>query len=500
MVPRSIMEIYILLVYMAALAVLFIFGLNGLLMVYHYLRIRPHDPSTADIMAEISSLDELPVVTIQLPLFNEKHVAERLVEAVCLLDYPIGKLEIQLLDDSTDETRLIVERIVKRKRREGFRIEHLHRTSRDGFKAGALKAGLENASGDYVAIFDADFIPEPDFLRQTLPHLIADPKIGMVQARWEHINGDYSLLTRMQAMALDGHFAMEQQVRNRANFFINFNGTAGIWRRECILDAGNWQSDTLTEDLDLSYRAQLRGWRLLYLNDVTVPAELPSEINGLKSQQFRWTKGAIETARKHLRSVWRSPLPIRVKIHATMHLTSNLIFPFILLIALMNVPMVFIKTQNPGLATYFNLMSIFALASVSSFVFYLCAQRDIRDDWRNRILLFPIFMAGTMGLAVNNTKAVFEAIFNRKSAFNRTPKYNIRTKKDNWARSAYRNSHVSAATAVEILLAGYFLFGVVASFTFSELAAIPFQLMFFFGFSFTGLLSIRHAWMPKGRK
>jgi len=490
------MGIYLLLVYIAALTVLSAFGIYGLVMVYYYIRIKPRDPNPIYDLP----LDALPVVTIQLPLFNELHVAERLVEAVCLLDYPKSKLEIQLLDDSTDQTRQLMARMTRRKRRSGYRIDHLHRENREGFKAGALKAGMKRASGEYVAIFDADFLPEPDFLYRTLPHLLADPTLGMVQARWEHINERYSLLTRMQAMALDAHFAMEQQVRNRAQVFINFNGTAGIWRRNCIEDAGNWHSDTLTEDLDLSYRAQLRGWRFLYLNDVTVPAELPSEINGLKSQQFRWTKGAIETARKHLFRVWRSQLPLRVKLHATMHLTSNVVFPFILTIALLNVPMVFLKNEHPELKIYFDMMAIFAFASISSFLFYLYAQRDIRDDWRNRILLFPVFMAGTMGLAVNNTRAVLEAVFRHQSPFLRTPKYNIRTRKDQWADSAYRFSKVSVGTAIEFALAGYFLFGIVASLTFSEIAAIPFQLMFLFGFGFTSILSIRHAWIPRATK
>lgn len=490
------MGIYLLLVYIAALTVLSAFGIYGLVMVYYYIRIKPHDP---DLLGELL-LEDLPIVTVQLPLFNEMHVAERLVEAVCLLDYPKEKLEIQLLDDSTDQTSALMARMARRKRRSGYRIEHIHRKNREGFKAGALKSGLKRASGEYIAIFDADFMPEPDFIYRTLPHLMADSNIGMVQARWEHINERYSLLTRMQAMALDAHFAMEQQVRNRARFFINFNGTAGVWRKECIEDAGNWHSDTLTEDLDLSYRAQLRGWRFLYLNDVTVPAELPSEINGLKSQQFRWTKGAIETARKHLFNVWRSRLPLRVKLHATMHLTSNVVFPFILAIAILNVPMVFLKSEHPELKAYFDMMAIFAFASLSSFLFYLCAQRDIRDDWRNRILLFPIFMAGTMGLAVNNTKAVLEALFKHKSPFLRTPKYNIRTNKDQWSNSAYRLSKISAGTVVEFILAGYFLFGIVASLTFSEIAAIPFQLMFLFGFGFTSILSIRHAWIPRTAK
>lgn len=484
------MELIVLGAYVLALIVLSIFGLYGFVMVVYYWRLKPSDPIAPELLGEAG----LPIVTVQLPVFNERYVVRRLVDAVCGLDYPLEKLEIQLLDDSTDDTVELSRSIVEEKRALGFDIVLLHRTDRSGFKAGALKEGLAVAKGEYITIFDADFIPNPAFLRETVPHLVGDPGVGMVQARWEHLNSDYSLLTRVQAMALDAHFAMEQQVRNRARFFINFNGTAGVWRKECIVDAGNWHSDTLTEDLDLSYRAQLRGWRFLYLNQVTVPAELPAEVNGLKLQQFRWTKGAIETAKKHLWRVWRSDQRLIVKIHATIHLTSNIVFPFILFIALLNIPIVLVKKAHPELDLYFNLMAVFILASVSSFLFYLCAQRDIRGDWKRRILLFPIFMAGTMGLAVNNTKAVLEAIFNKKSEFKRTPKYGVVKKGDSWRRSLYRFSKIEFGTVVELLLALYFLIGVGISLWLVEIAALPFQLMYLFGFGLAGFLSLRHAW------
>ena len=484
------MELILLGIYILALIVLSVFGLYGLVMVITYWRLKPSDPQPARNIAD----EELPLVTVQLPIFNERYVVERLIDAVCELDWPKEQLEIQVLDDSTDDTVALSRKVVEQKRKEGFNINVLHRIDRTGFKAGALKEGLAVAKGEYVAIFDADFIPSTNFLYDTVPHLVADANIGMVQARWEHINSDYSLLTRVQAMALDTHFAMEQQVRNRARVFINFNGTAGVWRKACILDAGDWHSDTLTEDLDLSYRAQLRGWRFLYLNDVTVPAELPAEVNGLKLQQFRWTKGAIETAKKHLWRVWRSDQPLTVKLHATIHLTSNVVFPFILFIALLNVPIILIKKAHPELDPYYNWMAVFILASISTFLFYLCAQRNIRGDWKRRILLFPVFMAGTMGLAVNNTKAVLEAIFNKKSEFKRTPKYNITKKEDTWIRSKYRFSKVSLGTMIELLLALYFVIGVGLSLWFVEIAALPFQLMYLFGFGFAGYLSLRHAW------
>ena len=288
------MHLVLFAIYVLALTILSVFGLYGLVMVIIYLRLKPKDPDPGPPVAE----EDLPLVTVQLPVFNERYVVERLVDAVCRLDWPQDRLEIQLLDDSTDDTVALSRSIVERKQAEGFRIEVLHRTDRSGYKAGALQAGLAVSKGEYVAIFDADFIPDPGFLRDTVPHLLSNPDVGMVQARWEHLNRDYSLITRVQAMALDAHFAMEQQIRNRARVFMNFNGTAGVWRKACIIDAGDWHSDTLTEDLDLSYRAQLRGWRFLYLNEVSVPAELPAEVNGLKLQQL------IENLRTF--SAWRA--------------------------------------------------------------------------------------------------------------------------------------------------------------------------------------------------
>jgi cellulose synthase/poly-beta-1,6-N-acetylglucosamine synthase-like glycosyltransferase len=314
----------------------------------------------------------------------------------------------------------------------------------------------------------------------------------MVQTRWEHLNSDYSLLTRTQAMALDGHFVIEQSVRNHVGFFINFNGTAGVWRKACIEDAGNWVADTLTEDLDLSYRAQLKGWRFKYLNRVTSPAELPSEINALKSQQFRWTKGAIETARKILPAVWRSDLPARIKIHATFHLTNNLVFPFIVLAGVLNVPLVYVKASGMY-DSYFTFMSVFVFAFLGSFLFYLFSQREVYPDWQRRLFLFPVFMAGSMGFAVNNSRAVLEGLLRRRSEFVRTPKYSINGRNDNWIGKAYSTAKLSPTVVIEIVLALYCLFGVGSSIYFLELAAVPFQLLFFLGFGLVAALSLRHA-------
>jgi cellulose synthase/poly-beta-1,6-N-acetylglucosamine synthase-like glycosyltransferase len=293
---------------------------------------------------------------------------------------------------------------------------------------------------------------------------------------------------------LDGHFVVEQQIRHRAGFFINFNGTAGVWRKRTIEDAGNWHSDTLAEDLDLSYRAQLRGWRFMFLNDVTSPAELPADINSLKTQQFRWTKGAVETAKKLLPQVWNSPLPLATKLESTVHLTSNLVFPFIMLVAFLNVPLVMIKNEVGGFDAYFSMMSVFVLASISTFLFYLYAQRDIHMDWQRRLLLFPVFMAGSMGLAVNNTKAVMEALIGKKSEFKRTPKYRIEKASDDWRMKRYVQRRISWIVLVELALAAYFVFGIAKSISYLEIAAIPFQLMFLVGFGTVGVLSLRHAY------
>ena len=479
------MDNVVLISYFVSLFVLFVFGLHGFVMIFYYNKYRNVKHTHKENFVPTSK------VTIQLPLYNELYVVERLINSICEIDYPKNLMEIQVLDDSTDETVEIVAKIVARKKKEGFDIEHIRRSNREGFKAGALKEGMKIAKGEYIAIFDADFIPQKEFLKKTLS-FFSDEKVGMVQTRWEHINGDYSILTRAQALALDGHFVIEQTVRNKAGFFINFNGTGGIWKRACIEDAGNWEADTLTEDLDLSYRAQLNGWRFVFLKDFTSPAELPSEINALKNQQFRWTKGAIETAKKILPLVWRSKVPLRVKLQATFHLTNNLVFPFILLAAILNVPLIFIKNSGPH-QLYFAVMSLFVLAFVSSFMFYLYSQKDIRDDWRKKIVLFPLFMAGSMGFAVNNSRAVFEGLLNRKSEFVRTPKFKVEGNKDSWLGKRYTNKKLGLSVIVELIMAVYCLIGVAASIYFLEIAALPFQFLFFLGFSFVSFTSIKHA-------
>lgn len=480
------MENFILVVYLLGLSILFGFGMHGIVMLYYY-----HKTSKIS-EPDMNLPEELPHVTVQLPMYNEMYVIERLLAAVCNFDYPKDKLEIQVLDDSTDETVNIAQRLVSYYKEQGYDINYIHRDNRQGFKAGALKYGLSLAKGEFVAIFDADFVPKKDFLLKTIPQF-NNKNVGCVQTRWEHLNEEYSLLTRALALALDGHFAIEQQVRNKAGFFIQFNGTAGIWRKETIIDAGNWQEDTLTEDMDLSFRAQLKGWKFVFLNNVTSPAELPADINALKTQQFRWTKGAVETAKKILPQVFKSDQPLKIKLESFVLLTSNIVFPFIILVALLNIPLVIIKNNVSGYDEFYTMMSIFVLASISTFMFYLYGQRALHLDWRKRLLFFPIFLGGSMGMAVNNTKAVIEALINKKSGFERTPKYNIVSNSDDWRKKKYVQKTLKGTVIFELILTLYFLIGVGISLYYLEIAAIPFQLMFLFGFGAVGALSLKHA-------
>ncbi len=480
------MEYAILIFYFLSLSVLFLFGIHGLVLLYYYHK------TQKILLPKYELPKELPTVTIQLPIFNELYVVDRLIRHVCKIRYPKDKLEIQVLDDSTDETQEVAKQLVEEFRVKGFDIHYLHRENREGFKAGALKYGLERAKGEFIAIFDADFIPAEDFLEKTIPYF-QNPQVGMVQTRWGHINEEYSFLTKALALSLDGHFVIEQQARNRAGFFINFNGTAGIWRKETIIDAGNWQPDTLTEDLDLSYRAQLKGWKFVFLNDVVSPAELPADINALKTQQFRWTKGAVETAKKIIPQLLQAKLDWKVKLEGIVHLTSNIVFPLILVVAVLNVPLVVIKNTFSEFDVYYNAMSIFVLASISSFLFYLYSQKAIHVDWRNRILLFPVFLAGSMGLAINNTKAVIEALIGKKSGFTRTPKYRIVSNKDDWRFKKYVQRRLSPSVIFELLVALYYVVGIGISIYYLEIAAIPFQLLFLLGFGTVGYMSIKHA-------
>ncbi|KXK03224.1 MAG: glycosyltransferase family 2 protein [Ignavibacteriaceae bacterium] len=477
-------------IYFISLTILFFFGSHGFSMVYYYFK--TFESRTKDLSLEELTIPDYPVVTVQLPLFNERYVIRRLIDACTRLDYPKDKLEIQILDDSTDDTVDIVHNHIQKYIEQGFDIKHIHRTNRTGFKAGALKEGLEIARGEFIAIFDADFIPRKKFLIRTLPYFFRDENIGLVQTRWEHLNRDYSVITKTQAVALDGHFVIEQAVRNRAGFYINFNGTAGIWRKKCILDAGNWEADTLTEDLDLSYRAQMKGWMFKYLVNFTSPAELPVDINSLKSQQFRWTKGAIETAKKIFPRVLKTNLPLTMKLQSFVHLWSNLAYPFILIAGILNLPVLLIKLGGE-FDEFFKLMSVFVFAFISSFMFYLHSQKDVYPDWQKRIIFFPVFLAGSMGMSINNTKAVIEGLFGKKSEFVRTPKFKVNQTGDTINDVKYITKKVPFTSLLEAVMSIYCFVGVGFAVAYAQIAAIPFQLMFALGFGMVSFLSIKQV-------
>ncbi|HJW29880.1 MAG TPA: glycosyltransferase, partial [Saprospiraceae bacterium] len=402
-------------------------------------------------------LGELPTVTVQLPLYNERFVAERLIDNIVHLDYPPEKIQIQVLDDSTDDTGLVCMAKVEEYQQQGVNIEYIHRANRDGYKAGALQHGLASATGEFVAIFDADFLPHPDFLFQTIPFFFIDEQVGVVQTRWAHINQDYSLITKLQAFQLNVHFTIEQTGRQNGNYFLQFNGTAGIWRRKAIEDAGGWGTDTLTEDLDLSYRAQLKGWRIIYRQDIASPAELPAEMNGLKSQQFRWMKGGAENARKLIPHILKSDMPLFHKVHATSHLLSSSVFLVVFILAVLSVPALFLmSTVQLNIKTYW----IFMVSLLTVGCVYFVANRD--TTWRDEpgyktvfrfIFMFPLFLSLSMGLSLHNSIAVVQGFQGRKSAFVRTPKFNIQQLQDSFKKGFYEATRISNTTIFEGLLA-----------------------------------------------
>jgi cellulose synthase/poly-beta-1,6-N-acetylglucosamine synthase-like glycosyltransferase len=476
-------ETLLLALYFFVLSILAIYGWHRYYLVYLYMKNKDKAP------APLPPLETLPPVTVQLPIFNEMYVVDRLIGAVCELNYPRELLEIQVLDDSTDETREIAELAVRRYAAKGFDIKYLHRVDRTGFKAGALEAGLKEASGDYIAIFDADFIPPSDFLMRTLPYFATDPKIGMVQARWGHINQDYSLLTKIQSILLDAHFVLEHGGRNRAGCFFNFNGTAGIWRREVIPDAGGWQHDTLTEDLDLSYRAQLRGWRFIFLPDLVAPAEVPVEMNSFKSQQHRWAKGSIQTCMKLLPRILRSDLPIGVKAEAFFHLSANFNYLLMSLLSILMFPSMYVRYSMGWTEMMLIDIPLFAAATLSFCNFYMVSQRELYPDWKARLKYLPFLMSIGIGLCVNNTRAVFEAIFGKQSEFARTPKYGIERDSDEWVGKKYHQS-VGVQPMIELALGLYFTATVFYALANGIYATLPFLMLFQVGFLYTGLLSI----------
>lgn len=483
-------------IYFISLLLIFMYSLAQLNLLFNYLKARKNIDNS--LKFDFSNAFEIPLVTIQLPVYNELYVMKRLLKNIAKLEYPREKLEIQVLDDSTDESVITTAKHIKEVQALGIDIKHIQRSNRNGFKAGALKEGLKIAKGEFIAIFDADFLPKSDWLLQTIPYF-KEPKIGVVQTRWGHINRNYSTLTKIQAFALDAHFTLEQVGRNSKGHFINFNGTAGVWRKECIYDAGNWEGDTLTEDLDLSYRAQLKNWKFKYLENVETPAELPVVISATRSQQFRWNKGGAENFQKMIRRIIISKkIPFKTKIHSVLHLLNSSMFTCIFLVAVLSIPMLYIKNEYEHLRNYFYLMSFFIVSSVIFFTCYWFMYKSIYGSGVKNFIkyigAFFTFFSIAMGFSLHNTIAVIEGHFGKKSEFVRTPKFNITSLKGGWKKNKYINKKPSMHVIFEGLLALYFVFGMYSAFVVGnqggDFGLFPFHLMLFIGFGYVFFKSI----------
>ncbi|GEQ85324.1 glycosyl transferase [Patiriisocius marinistellae] len=491
-----ILETIIMVIYSVALLLILMYAIAQLNLLFNYLRSKKHE-NTCETF-DFTIAEEIPFVTIQLPVYNEMYVMERLLDNIATLEYPNDKLEIQVLDDSTDESLQTTANQIENLRKTGLNIQHITRTDRTGFKAGALKEGLKTAKGEYIAIFDADFLPQRDWLKKTIPYF-KNPQIGVVQTRWGHINRDYSILTKVQAFALDAHFTLEQVGRNSEGHFINFNGTAGVWRKECILDSGNWEGDTLTEDLDLSYRAQLKNWKFKYLENVETPAELPVVISAARSQQFRWNKGGAENFQKMMKRVLKSEnVSVKTKIHSLLHLLNSTMFLNIFLVAILSIPMLWIKNEYEHLKIYFLVMSFFIVSTVIFFVCYWYTFKSIYGGGIKQFLkytgMFFTFFSIAMGFSLHNTIAVIEGHIGKKSEFVRTPKFNINSLKDKWTGNKYLKKKISINVVFEGLLMLYFGFGMYSAFIVGDqggdFGLFPFHLMLFIGFGFVFFKSL----------
>ena len=477
-------DLALLIPYFIVLILLAGYGMHRYILVYLYYKHR--EKRTIDPPADF---EDLPNVTVQLPIFNEQYVVERLLEAVCKLNYPRERLDIQVLDDSTDETVQVAQGLVEHYAALGNPITYHHRTNRHGFKAGALAEGLNSARGQFVAIFDADFTPPEDFLLRTVHHF-TDPKIGMVQTRWTHINRHYSFLTEIEAILLDGHFVLEHSGRARTGLFFNFNGTAGMWRRAAIDEAGGWQHDTLTEDTDLSYRAQLKGWKFIYLQDVECPAELPVEMTAFKTQQARWAKGLIQTGKKILPRVLSSDASLHTKVEAWYHLTSNISYPLMIMLSVLLLPAMIIRFYQGWFQMLYIDLPLFMASTFSISSFYLVSQRELFPrSWPRALLYLPFLMALGIGLTITNTKAVFEALIGKETAFARTPKYRVESKQDKVGATKYRK-RLGWVPWLELLIGTYFALTVYYAVENENYITVPFLLLFVFGYWCTGLMSL----------
>lgn len=491
-----IVETIIIVVYTISLLLIFMYAIAQLNLLFNYLASKRKKANQE--LFDFSNPNEIPFVTIQLPVYNEMYVMERLLDNIAKIDYPHDKLEIQVLDDSTDETVETTRKHVESLKVNGLDIQHITRTDRSGFKAGALKEGLKIAKGEFIAIFDADFLPKENWLKRTIPYF-KDKSVGVVQTKWSHINRNYSILTKIQAFALDAHFTLEQVGRNSKGHFINFNGTAGVWRKSCIIDAGNWEGDTLTEDLDLSYRAQLKNWKFIYLEDVETPAELPVVISAARSQQFRWNKGGAENFRKMFWRVVKSKnISFKTKVHGVLHLLNSTMFLNILIVAILSIPMLYIKNQYEHLKPYFYVMSFFVLSTVIFFICYWIMYKRVYGDgiknFISYIAMFFVFFSIAMGFSLHNSIAVLEGHFGKKSEFVRTPKFNISSIKDSWKNNKYIKKTVSLHVIFEGLLMLYFAFGMYSAFIVGnqggDFGLFPFHLMLFSGFGYVFIQSL----------
>jgi cellulose synthase/poly-beta-1,6-N-acetylglucosamine synthase-like glycosyltransferase len=466
--------------YFTVLGILSIYGVHRYEMIRTYFRHRKKATQQPRLYFE-----KLPPVTVQLPIYNERYVVERLIEETVKIEYPKELLQIQVLDDSTDDTAPFAEALVERYRALGHPIEYHHRTNRYGYKAGALQKGLETATGEFVAVFDADFCPPADFLLRTI-HFFTDPKVGVIQTRWSYVNREYSFLTEVEAMLLDGHFILEHGARSRAGLFFNFNGTAGILRKAMIADAGGWQHDTLTEDTDLSYRAQLKGWRFVYLPGLDCPSELPVEMHGFQVQQSRWAKGLTQVAKKLLPAIFRAPIPLRLKIEAFLHLTPNISYPLMIVVSALLLPVMIVRFyMGPFQMLYVDLPLIIAsFWSIS--LFYVVAHRELYPKrWKRSILLLPMLIAIGVGLTIVNTRAVLEALFGVRTAFARTPKYAVGERPVNLEVKKYRRRSGWLPYA-EILVGVYFVTMIGFAVQTYNYFAIPFLALFVFGYWWAG--------------
>ncbi len=491
-----ILESIIIGIYSVALVLIFMYALAQLNLLFNYMAAQKKNDTA--LKYDLSNKDEVPYVTIQLPVFNEMYVMQRLLDNIALIDYPKNRLEIQVLDDSTDETVKTTAAQIQQLKEQGLDIIHICRENRQGFKAGALKEGLEIAKGEFIAIFDADFLPKKDWLINTIPYF-KDAEIGVVQTRWGHINRDYSILTRIQAFALDAHFTLEQVGRNSKGHFINFNGTAGVWRKECIIDAGNWEGDTLTEDLDLSYRAQLKNWKFKYLEDVETPAELPVVISAARTQQFRWNKGGAENFKKMLWKVLKNKsISPKTKVHGILHLLNSTMFLNVLIVGVLSIPMLYIKNEYTHLKVYFFVMSFFVISTIIFFICYWFMYKSKYGggfkSFIRYIGMFFTFFSIAMGFSLHNSIAVIEGHFGKKSEFVRTPKFNISSLTDTWKGNKYLRKKISLNVIFEGLLAVYFAFGMYSAFivgdTGGDFALFPFHLMLFLGFGYVFFKSL----------